>query len=190
MKTLIFDTETSGLPTSYKASVSDVRAWPRIVEVAWIILDQDSHPVSSSEFIVRPDGFEITEGASSVHGISTLRAKELGSPLRYVMACLAEDLSDVNQLVAHNLDFDISVVNCEFLRIRMPSLLLTKKTYCTMKTSTALCNISGKYGPKWPKLEELYRFLFNRTFSEAHRAMHDVKATTECYIELKRRGLA
>jgi DNA polymerase-3 subunit epsilon len=190
MKTLIFDTETSGLPTSYKASVSDIRAWPRIVEVAWIILDQDSNPVSSSEFIVRPDGFEISEGASSVHGISTLKAKESGSPLRYVMACLAEDLSEVDQLVAHNLDFDISVINCEFLRICMPSTLLTKKTYCTMKSTTALCNLPGNYGPKWPKLEELYRFLFSRTFSEAHRAMHDVQATTECYIELRKRGLA
>lgn len=190
MKTLIFDTETSGLPTSYKASISDIHAWPRIVEIAWIIIDLNSHPISSSEFIVRPDGFAISDGASSVHGISTSKAIESGNPLRYVMACLAEDLSEVDQVVAHNLDFDISVVNCEFLRLRMPSTLLAKKTYCTMKSTTELCNLPGNYGPKWPKLEELYRFLFSRTFSEAHRAMHDVQATTECYIELRRRGLA
>lgn len=190
MTTLIFDTETSGLPTSYKASFSDVNAWPRIVEIAWIMLDEAMNPISSSQFIVRPDGFKISSGASSVHGITTEKAMTEGSPLRYVLSCLAEDLSSVDLLVAHNIDFDFSVVNCEFLRSKVSSSLTTKRRFCTMKSTTELCNIPGNYGPKWPKLEELYRFLFRRTFSEAHRAMHDVQATTECYLELRRRGIA
>jgi len=190
MHTLIFDTETSGLPTSFRASCSDVHTWPRIVEIAWVILDSSLRPVTSSQFIVCPDGFEISAGASSVHGITTAQARAEGSPLRYVMACLAEDLSEVDLLVAHNIDFDFPVVNCEFLRSNVSSSLGTKQRYCTMKSTTDLCNIPGNYGPKWPKLEELYRFLFDRTFSEAHRAMHDVQATTECYLELHRRGIA
>jgi DNA polymerase-3 subunit epsilon len=190
MRTLIFDTETSGLPSSYKASFSDISSWPRIVEIAWIILDSSLHPVRSASFLVRPDGFDISSGASSVHGITTEKAFADGSPLRYVMSCLAEDLSEVDRLVAHNIDFDFPVVNCEFLRLKMPSTLQQKLKYCTMRSTTELCNIPGKYGAKWPKLEELYRILFSRTFSEAHRAMHDVKATAECYLELTRRGIA
>ena len=190
MNTLIIDTETSGLPTSYKASFSDLRTWPRIVEIAWVMLDGNLKPVSSSQFIIRPDGFEISAGASSVHGITTAKAKSEGCPLRYVMACLAEDLSDTDLLVAHNIDFDFPVVNCEFLRSKVSSSLAAKRRYCTMKSTTELCSIPGSHGSKWPKLEELYRFLFARTFSEAHRAMHDVQATTECYLELRRRGIA
>ena len=190
MNTMIFDTETSGLPKSYKASPSDVGAWPRIVEIAWVILDEAQNRVSASEFIIRPDGFQISTGASSVHGITTQKAQSEGSPLRYVMACFADDLSDVSHLVAHNIDFDFSVVNCELLRSGMPSTLLSKKKYCTMKSTTSLCNIPGQYGAKWPKLEELYEFLFDRKFFEAHRAMHDVQATTECYLELVKRGIA
>jgi len=190
MKTLVFDTETSGLPSSYRASFSDIHVWPRIVEIAWIVFDINLAPVSSSSFIVRPDDFQISPGASSVHGITTEMAKEKGSPLRYVLACLAEDLSDIDLLVAHNIDFDFPVVNCEFLRANMPSTLGVKQKYCTMKSSTELCNIPGKYGAKWPKLEELYKFLFTRSFNEAHRAMHDVQATSECYLELRRRGFA
>lgn len=189
MTTLIFDTETSGLPASYRASFSDINAWPRIVEIAWIIIDSELKPVSSSQFIVRPDDFEISVGASSVHGITTEKAKTEGSPLRYVLSCLAEDLSEVDLLVAHNMDFDFPVINCEYIRSRVASSLDSKRRYCTMKSTTDLCNIPGNYGPKWPKLEELYKFLFSSTFSEAHRAMHDVKATTECYLELKRRGM-
>jgi DNA polymerase III subunit epsilon len=190
MKTLIFDTETSGLPTSYKAAFSDTNAWPRIVEIAWIILDENLYPLSSSSFIVRPDGFFISEGASSVHGITTEKAKFEGSPLRYVLACFAEDLSEINRLVAHNIDFDFPVVNCEFLRSGIASTLPVKERYCTMKSTINLCNLPGKYGLKWPKLQELYRFLFDRNFAEAHRAMNDVSATTECYLDLVKRGLA
>lgn len=191
MSVLIFDTETSGLPTDYRADFSNVNVWPRIVEIAWIVLDSDLKPVTSSEFIVRPDGFEISAGASSVHGITTAKATAEGSPLRYVLSCLAEDMSEVELLVAHNIDFDFPVVNCEFLRSKVSSSLGVKRRYCTMRSSTELCNIPGNFGrPKWPKLEELYRFLFARTFSEAHRAMHDVQATTECYLELRRRGIA
>lgn len=186
---MIFDTETSGLPDSYKASFSDVAVWPRIVEIAWIILDEVQNTVSANQFIIRPDGFQISSGASSIHGISTEKARLEGSPLRYVMACFAEDLSDVGRLVAHNIDFDFPVVNCELLRSEMPSTLLSKEKYCTMKSTTDLCNIPGPYGPKWPRLEELYEFLFAREFVEAHRAMHDVQATTECYLELLKRGI-
>lgn len=190
MNTMIFDTETSGLPKSYKASPSDVGSWPRIVEIAWVILDEAQNCVSFSEFIIRPDGFQISPGASSVHGITTQIAQSEGSPLRYVLACFAEDLSDTGRLVAHNIDFDFPVVNCELLRIGMSSKLSSIRKYCTMKSTTSLCNIPGPYGPKWPKLEELYEFLFDRKFTEAHRAMHDVQATTECYIELVKRGIA
>lgn len=190
MNILIFDTETSGLPTSYKASFSDVRAWPRIVEIAWIMIDSDLRPVSSSQFIIRPDDLEISTGASSIHGITTAKAKAEGIPLRYALSCFAEDLSDADLLVAHNIDFDFPVANCEFIRSNVQSSLSRKRRYCTMKSTTNLCNIPGNYGPKWPKLEELYQFLFARTFSEAHRAMHDVKATAECYLELTRRGIA
>ena len=190
MKTLIFDTETSGLPTSYKASFADKNAWPRIVEIAWIIIEDNSRPISSSEFLIRPDGFSISQGATAVHGITTEKALTEGNPLRYALACLAEDLSEVNLIVAHNIDFDFPVINCEYLRMNMPSSLGAKTRFCTMRSTTELCNLPGSYGPKWPKLEELYRFLFSRSFSEAHRAMHDVQATTECYLELCRRGLA
>ena len=116
MNTMIFDTETSGLPKSYKASPSDVGAWPRIVEIAWVIVDEAQNRVSASEFIIRPDGFQISPGASPVHGMTTQKAQSEGRPLRYVMACFAEDLSDVSHLVAHNIDFDFPVVNCELLR--------------------------------------------------------------------------
>ena len=57
MKTLIFDTETSGLPTSYNASFTDINAWPRVVEIAWLVLNETYQAESDSEFLVQPNGF-------------------------------------------------------------------------------------------------------------------------------------
>ena len=42
---------------------------------------------------------------------------------------------------------------------------------------------------KYPKLTELYTKLFGHAFSGAHDAMADIKATKECFFELKRRGI-
>ena len=71
--------------------------------------------------------------------------------------------------------------------------LLSKNTLCTMKRSTYFCaipNPRGKFNDyKWPKLEELYRKLFNRPLTNAHDALADITASKECYFELKHRGI-
>ena len=61
-----------------------------------------------------------------------------------------------------------------------------KSLFCTMKSSTNLCRLPGRYGNfKWPKLTELYKFLFNEEMEGAHDAMVDVRATRKCYYRLK-----
>lgn len=56
---------------------------------------------------------------------------------------------------------------------------------CTMKSTTKLLNIPGPYGPKFPRLQELYAYLF----SVQHNAFHDLRATARCYFELINRGV-
>jgi len=57
-----------------------------------------------------------------------------------------------------------------------------------MKNSTNLCKIPRPGGGlKWPKLQELYFFLFGETFVGAHDAAYDVKATRKCYYEIIKR---
>ena len=36
---LFFDTETTGLPRNWKAPVTDLNNWPRMVQIAWILSD-------------------------------------------------------------------------------------------------------------------------------------------------------
>ena len=53
---LFFDTETTGIPRNYKASVSDLKNWPRLVQIAWLLSEEDGNEVSSAEYIVKSKG--------------------------------------------------------------------------------------------------------------------------------------
>ena len=190
---LFFDTETTGTPRNYKAPVSDSYNWPRLVQLAWLMVDKSGHALKQKSVIIKPDGFSIPSDASAVHGIATERAQRDGLPLSEVLEEFVTDLSFAEKVVGHNLDFDRHIVGAELYRLGMDhNALMTKPAICTMKSSTDFCAIPSNSvygGYKWPSLQELYRKLFNRDFTDAHDALADITATKECFFELKRRGI-
>jgi DNA polymerase III subunit alpha len=56
---LIFDTETTGLPKSYSAPLTDFDNWPRLVQLAWQLHDGKGKLIRRNNLIVKPEGFEI-----------------------------------------------------------------------------------------------------------------------------------
>ena len=82
---LIFDTETTGLPKSYSAPLTDFNNWPRMVQLAWQLHDQEGQLLDVKNFIVKPDGYTIPYNAEKIHGISTKRAKDEGVELSFVL---------------------------------------------------------------------------------------------------------
>ena len=42
MKLLVFDTETTGLPESRTTSILETSKWPHIVQLSWILYDDDT----------------------------------------------------------------------------------------------------------------------------------------------------
>ena len=71
-----------------------------------MLIDNNLNPLSSLQYIVRPEGFNRSTGWTSLHCITTSKARADGNPLRYVLACLAEGFSEADILVAHTMDFD------------------------------------------------------------------------------------
>ena len=71
---LFFDTETTGLPRNWKAPVTDLNNWPRMVQIAWILCDDKGNRVESADYIIKPENFVIPQDASRVHGITTEKA--------------------------------------------------------------------------------------------------------------------
>jgi len=186
---LFFDTETTGLPRNWKAPVTDLNNWPRLVQLAYLYYDADGKKIIGGDFIIKPEGFTIPTDASRVHGITTERALEEGVALGGVLANFHELVVEAEVLVAHNIAFDEKIMGAEFLRNKMENIIVPKKKVCTMQSTTDFCAIPGPYGNKWPKLSELHFKLFGSNFEEAHNAAADINATARCFWELKRRGL-
>jgi len=185
---LFFDTETTGLPRNWKAPVTDLNNWPRLVQLAFLYYDKAGKKISGGDFIIKPEGFSIPSDASRIHGISTKRALNEGENLTIVLQNFQSLISQAGVLVAHNMSFDEKIVGAEFLRAGIQNLIPSKRKICTMESTTTFCALDGPYGYKWPKLSELHYKLFRTGFDEAHNAAVDITATAKCFWELKRIG--
>jgi DNA polymerase III subunit epsilon len=186
---LFFDTETTGLPKNWKAPVTDLENWPRLVQLAYLLTDSEGNKISGGDFIIKPVGFTIPEESAKIHGISTERAEKEGIDLLGVLKDFYALIENADYLVAHNISFDEKIMGAEFLRNKMLDILPVKQKICTMQSSTDYCAIKGPYGNKWPKLSELHNKLFQEGFEEAHNAAADIAATAKCFWELKHLGI-
>lgn len=186
---LFFDTETTGLPQNYNAPIEDLNNWPRLVQLAWSIYDKSGEKIDSSSFIIKPEGFEIPEQASSVHGITTERALKEGQKLENILQEFSQAISQAKIIVAHNMSFDEKIIGAEFLRTGVNHELFETIRVCTKEEATDYCQIPGNYGYKWPRLSELHIKLFGEDFEGAHDALTDVEACARCFFELAKRGV-
>jgi DNA polymerase-3 subunit alpha len=186
---LIFDTETTGLPKSWNAPITDTDNWPRCVQIAWQLHDEMGNVLEHNDFLIKPDSFNIPFDAERIHGISTELAEEQGISLEECLTSFNEVLGKTKFIVGQNLNFDLNIMGCEFHRLgfgnKMTSLPLLDT--CTEKTAL-LCQIPGGRGGKFklPTLTELHQHLFGVGFGDAHNATADVEATTRCFLELIR----
>ena len=186
---LFFDTETTGLPKSWRAPVTDLNNWPRMIQLAYLLTDAEGNKLAGGDHIIKPVGFTIPEDAAKIHGISTERALKEGAGLLAVLLEFQAALGRAQYLIAHNISFDEKIMGAEFLRNNLPNVIPSKKQICTMSSSTEFCAIPGPYGNKWPKLAELHSKLFQADFEGAHNAAADIAATAKCFWELKKLGV-
>ena len=186
---LIFDTETTGLPKKWNAPLTDSENWPRCIQIAWQIHDAAGAVISHEDYLIQPDGYTIPFDSEQIHGISTALAEAQGVPLDEVLEKFHKALDEVDYVVGHNVSFDRNIMGAEYLRSGLEDVLENKAVIDTCTEETAqLCQLPGGRGGKFklPTLSELYRFLFQESFMEAHNATADVEATSRAFLELLR----
>src|SRR5690242_11033355 len=120
---LFFDTETTGIPRNYKAPVTDLTNWPRVVQLAFLQTDDAGNHLAAQQFIIKPEGFSIPPDAASIHGITTERALAQGIPLAQALEQFLASLPPTKVLIAHNMAYDENVLGAEFLRAKFPNPL-------------------------------------------------------------------
>lgn len=192
---IVFDTETSGLPDSkgfgkfYDYSELEHYNNSRLVELAYIVVDDTNIEVARIERLVIPSGFIVEN--SHIHGITNAMALECGLPLHDVLKEFEGYTEGATSLIAHNINFDISIILSEAYRCGMSSLIEKIKGMEYIDTMILGHNAILKTIPentkvylnfiKYPKLSELYKFIFNRPVCQKHRALADVELCLECY---------
>lgn len=187
---LFFDTETSD-KFNFKTQNYKSKGFPWIVQLA-AVLAEDGIAYAELNVLIKPKGRTICDEAARVHQIDTETAERFGIEEEAVALVFNEMSKNADILVAHNFNFDSQMVaalfNNNLSLLLAEELLHKRKSYCTMKETTELCKIPGKYGNKWPKLQELHNYLFKEDFVGAHDAMFDIRATMKCFYELRKIG--
>jgi DNA polymerase III epsilon subunit-like protein len=178
MRHTVIDTETTGLIENSGRSL--VRQ-PRVWEVCAFIYDDKGKMTGSfDEMFSLPPG----EGLSAkVTSITNVRDEDLlGKPLFEKRAPAVRDfLAKGDVVIAHNLSFDMDMIDNEMKRCGLPPVEWPKRRICTVEQTRHLKGFNLNLGA-------LHEHLFGVKHENAHRAEADVKALARCYFELKRRG--
>lgn len=186
---LFFDTETSGIYRFKESYESTNQPW--VVQLGMILSNKDKI-FAEINLILKSFGRKIEPGAIAVHGISSETADSVGVEPTVAYGLFTDMCRKASRIICHNTEFDINIMKAAFFAegLEHTDYIFNRgKHFCTMKTTTHLCKIPGYRGSyKWPKLIELYEFLFNERFEDAHDALADVRATRRCYYELINRG--
>ena len=118
MKAVIFDVETTGLPKNRKASIYEKELWPHIVQISWIVIDIiDGTVLDIKDHIIKlPENMIIPEDSTKVHGITTEIMIKSGVDIKEILIDFQNDIYNSEIIVAHNIEFDESVIGVESLR--------------------------------------------------------------------------
>lgn len=187
---IVFDTETTGLPPRYNATLTNWQDWDRCrcVQLAWEIhpdLSGVNPVVERRSYLIRPDNFAIPKEATNIHGITTECARKQGLEFKQVLDIFMSDIAKhaVRTAVAHNMQFDDNVLLAEMYRLEKQIVVDTWRSLskeCTMRMGT-------KPGGRWPKLADLYTNLCGQLPSDTclHDAGCDAMLCALVYIKLK-----
>lgn len=190
---LIFDVESTGLPKKRGLHPSKIKQLPRVVQLGWMVI-KDRKVLKERDLIIKPDGYTIPKESTKVHRIPHEKALREGRELKEVLEEFQEDVKSCDTLIAHNAEFDTTMVSAECYRMKIQDILKGRSVYCTMKSTIQLCALpfpnkkqKNDNDFKYPQLKELYRHLFNEDPAEdLHDALEDVKVTQKCWNRLRK----
>ena len=201
MKVIVFDTETTGLiPSRFPRIASNLEKYPYIVQLSYIVYDTDNHKIlhEQDDIIRLPDDVEISEDSIAVHGITKKLSKNRGIHIDSALEIFSLYVKQCQCVVAHNIDFDMTMIDVECIRTGINYPFTSEKIYyCTMNKTKDMCNIVRKFrniGPngqvrmesyvKKPTLNELHVHLFKLSPKGLHDALIDVRVCLRCFLKV------
>lgn len=191
---LFFDTETSDLIKFKLPNSHPTQPW--IVQLACVLTGPEA-PTQTLSVLLNSHDFPMSKGAQDIHEITVEMADTYGIFPASALETFILMANKADRLIAHNISFDWRLLTILATRLGEAAMEDLKRLdqipkVCTMRTTAKLCQLpfpSGRSGYKWPRLEELYYYLFQEKLEGAHDALVDVNATIRCHTELIKRGV-
>lgn len=125
---LFLDTETTGLPKKRNADPMDFDNWPYVVEIAWLLTDEFGLQVSGDKYIVKQN-VKIPQEAIRVHHITNEDMNSKGVSPKVVYREFIDAVANCDYIIAHNIDFDLPILQCELYRNGFNVSLIRKETF-------------------------------------------------------------
>lgn len=189
--TLFFDTETTGLK-------KPDHKFPMPVQIGLKLDDANRNEVAAMNFMIRPDGWHVTEGAAAITGITDDVAGSYGVDIISAVDIFLDMVDNASRVVAHNLDFDMMIMDnavkvyCKRTGHTYGDIFANKQKVCTKLAATPLVKAPPfKRGAwKWPKLDtEAYPHFFGKILEGAHDALTDVRGCADIYYKMLDMGV-
>lgn len=173
----LFDTETTGL---LKPSPAGLDKQPEIIELYACIVDEEFNILREYESFYQIKN-PLPEVITKITGITDDML--IGEPFFIdEYNNLAKFFTGVDMIVAHNLEFDTSMLANELIRIdKLIKFPWPRYHCCTVEASMKIKGYRLK-------LIDLYDIMVGGTF-DAHRAKNDVKALTDCFRGMVGKGI-
>src|SRR5210317_1875919 len=179
MQYIAFDFETSGLPKGRKPVTPETLSQYdtcRAVSLSAARFSSRGRLVDTFDAMILPTDFTISPGSVAIHGITEDMAKSKGRPFIQVFADFMTFIGPrTKTIVAHNAQFDTSVLKSEMLRhnINM-DLIKDLNIRCTLK-------LYKERFLKPIRLGVLYKEIFGEEFENAHNSLADCIACGRVY---------
>jgi len=183
---LFIDTETSGLPKNWKAPYHQEKNWPYIIQIAWIVYDQNLNEIERQNHFIKNSDFEIEKSSQKIHHITADDLQLYGKSRETAMMAFYQDVKKYRPIViGHFMEFDYHMINVEFQRIGMTDVLAKLPLFCTMKASKPYVKNPDV---ELLKLNDFYFELFNEKPKHFHNALSDALNTAKIFFHLLKNG--
>jgi DNA polymerase III epsilon subunit-like protein len=199
---LIFDLETTGLPETggwgKYYNFKDVTKYnnSRVLSICIYLYSDKGKELDKLYCYIKPDNFEDILDCTNnliknqqIHNISENIILTTGIKWKEILNNIQSLFQKAKLIIGHNVNFDVHVLCSELYRLGMVDLacyIFNKERFCTMENGKNITKIKGKYEDyKYPKLSELYQYIFNEEMIGSHNAEWDVINCAKCFFKMK-----
>jgi DNA polymerase III epsilon subunit-like protein len=164
---LLFDTETTGIP-KHPSSKPEVQ--PRLIEFGGVLVESSGEVLEEIHCLINPEE-KLEQIITKITGLTD---EDLKSRWTFPEACksILPAFKQADVLVAHNLPFDLTMMELEVERAGITDWVWPKERICTVQ----------EHAEEWgtfPRLLHLYEHYMGHPLEQTHRALDDVYALLE-----------